>query len=158
MRRKYYVAYGSNLNMAQMIHRCPGATAVGSGYLEDWELFYAGSKTGNYATIRPKPGSIVPVGVWLINEDNEQALDRYEGFPTFYYKEDVRVHMLTRVRNLTGMVYIMAEDATPGPPAPYYVKVCRAGYADFGMNQEYLDESLRAAGIKNPGADMWHIW
>ena len=49
---KLYVAYGSNLNKEQMSHRCPDAKPVYTGYLENWELIYRGSKTGAYATIR----------------------------------------------------------------------------------------------------------
>lgn len=51
---KLYVAYGSNLNKEQMSHRCPDAKPVYTGYLENWELIYRGSKTGAYATIRRK--------------------------------------------------------------------------------------------------------
>ena len=29
MMSKYYLAYGSNLNIRQMAYRCPGATVVG---------------------------------------------------------------------------------------------------------------------------------
>lgn len=41
---KLYVAYGSNLNKEQMSHRCPDAKPVYTGYLENWELIYRGSK------------------------------------------------------------------------------------------------------------------
>ena len=95
MKRSYYVAYGSNLNITQMRLRCKGATPVGVGYLKDWELFYAGSFSGNYATIRQKKGGIVPVAVWLISKENEEALDRYEGWPRFYTKQEIDVHMVT---------------------------------------------------------------
>ena len=53
---KLYVAYGSNLNKQQMRHRCPSAKPVYTGYLNNWELIYRGSKTGSYATIRRKKG------------------------------------------------------------------------------------------------------
>ena len=45
---KYYLAYGSNLNVRQMMHRCPGAKPVGKMVLEGYELLFKGSKTGSY--------------------------------------------------------------------------------------------------------------
>ena len=50
--KKLYVAYGSNLNIAQMALRCPTAHIYGTGLLNNWELIYRGSMTGSYATIR----------------------------------------------------------------------------------------------------------
>lgn len=35
---KLYVAYGSNLNLKQMAYRCPTATLVGTGVIENYEL------------------------------------------------------------------------------------------------------------------------
>ena len=43
---RYYIAYGSNLNMEQMGIRCPSATAVGTGFLKGFRLMYKGSLTG----------------------------------------------------------------------------------------------------------------
>ena len=50
-KKRYYLAYGSNLNKAQMQKRCPGAKPIGKGLLEGYELFFKGSKTGYYLTI-----------------------------------------------------------------------------------------------------------
>ena len=61
--KKLYVAYGSNLNIAQMALRCPTAHIYGTGLLNNWELIYRGSMTGSYATIRRRKGSAVPVVV-----------------------------------------------------------------------------------------------
>lgn len=36
--KKLYVAYGSNLNIAQMALRCPTAHIYGTGLLNNWEL------------------------------------------------------------------------------------------------------------------------
>ena len=160
MKRSYYVAYGSNLNIRQMRLRCKGATPVGVGYLKDWELFYAGSFSGNYATIRQKKGGIVPVAVWLISKENEFALDRYEGWPRFYTKRDIEVHMVTGQigKKITGMVYIMNTKAKEGKPSPSYVATCRYGYRDFGIAERYLDESLIRAGIEDPDSEIWNQW
>ena len=64
---KYYVAYGSNLNIRQMLRRCPGAKLVRDWVLINYELQFRGSKTGAYLTVVKKKNGTVPVAVLLIS-------------------------------------------------------------------------------------------
>ena len=89
--RRYYLAYGSNLNVGQMKFRCPTARIIGTSVIKDYELLFKGSKTGSYLTIEKKKGARVPVAVWETQESDELALDRYEGCPQFYYKTEMIV-------------------------------------------------------------------
>lgn len=91
MEKRYYIAYGSNLNLRQMKMRCPTAKVMGTAVIKDYELLFKGSLTGAYLTIEPKKGSEVPVAVWTVTETDEKALDRYEGCPVFYYKKDMEL-------------------------------------------------------------------
>ena len=52
--KRYYGAYGSNLNLGQMKVRCKGSRLVGSTSLEGYELLYKGSKSGSYLTVEKK--------------------------------------------------------------------------------------------------------
>lgn len=144
--KQFYVAYGSNLNKTQMKYRCPHAKPFCSGVLEDYELLFKGSKTGSYATVEPKKGSSVPVGIWEIDLRDEANLDRYEGFPTFYYKKYVVVKTeegAIKGNALSAMVYIMHEDRPIGQPTEHYVDVCLEGYDDFGLNKlDFVDAVL----------------
>lgn len=81
--KKYYLAYGSNLNIRQMKFRCPTAKIVGTAIIKDYELLYKGSKTGSYLTIEKKKGSVVPVAVWEVTKSDERSLDTYEGATRF---------------------------------------------------------------------------
>lgn len=139
-KKKYYIAYGSNLNKGQMVHRCPHAVAKYTGLLHGWELFYAGSQTGNYATIRRCKGKAVPVAVWEIDGLDEYYLDMYEGYPTFYFKDTIK--FMTAEGEKEAMVYIMRTDAKEGVPSIYYEKTVRQGYKDFGFDEKYLDDSI----------------
>ena len=130
---KYYVAYGSNLNKSQMKYRCPHSVPVCAGELRGYELLFKGSKTGSYATVEPLEDSIVPVGLWEISPKDEKNLDRYEGYPSFYYKKTVDVH--TEFGIIPAMVYIMHEERPIGQPTEHYVDVCLQGYDDFGLNK-----------------------
>ncbi len=44
--KKYYLAYGSNLNVQQMKYRCPDAKTVGTAWIHGNQLMLKGSKTG----------------------------------------------------------------------------------------------------------------
>ena len=57
MTKRYYIAYGSNLNIDQMRYRCPGAKVVGTSKIPDFQLLFKGSKSGAYLTIEPKKGA-----------------------------------------------------------------------------------------------------
>ena len=68
MQKRYYIAYGSNLNVAQMRRRCPAARIVGTAVLYGWRLLFKGSKTGAYLTIEQQEGFSVPVAVWEVSQ------------------------------------------------------------------------------------------
>ena len=62
--KRYYIAYGSNLNVPQMRWRCPDARVIGTGALKDMALLFKGSRTGSYLTIEEEKGAEVPVTAW----------------------------------------------------------------------------------------------
>ena len=147
MKKRYYIAYGSNLNIPQMQMRCPGARIIGTSAIEDYELLFKGSKTGSYLTIEPKAGATVPVAVWEVSEQNESALDLYEGYPRFYYKAEMVLPITGiktgKVRRRRVFVYIMHEERSLGIPHASYMAVCREGYRAFGFNQRLLTEAVQ---------------
>lgn len=147
MENRYYAAYGSNLNVRQMLMRCPQARIIGTSVIEDYRLLFKGSKTGFYLTIEPAPGFHVPVGIWSVTQANEQALDRYEGFPNFYYKKEVRLPITGirsgKVRQRDAFVYIMHEDRMLGAPSKYYIRTCIEGYQNFGFDMSPLFEAYQ---------------
>ena len=149
-KRKLYLAYGSNLNVPQMLYRCPEAQLFGTAEIVDYQLLFKGSKTGAYLTIERKAGSRVPVGVWSVTEHDEAALDRYEGFPTFYYRREMTVTVKNektgKPRRRRAFVYIMHEERALCLPSHAYMETCKAGYQAFGFDQRFLREAIRASG------------
>lgn len=147
MEKRYYLAYGSNLNVRQMMIRCPSARMIGTATIEDYRLMFKGSKTGSYLTIEPEEGCSVPVGVWEVSEADELALDRYEGFPTFYYKKELELPITGirtgKVRRRKAFVYIMHEDRLLGVPSNMYMRICMEGYIDFGFDPNILWEAYK---------------
>ncbi len=60
--------------------------------LENYRLAFRGRAPGNgVATVLPEKGSYVEGVLWKITEACEKSLDFYEGFPSFYGKESIRV-------------------------------------------------------------------
>ena len=76
MKKRYYIAYGSNLNVRQMRWRCPDARIIGTAELKDQRLIFKGSKTGSFLSVEPCLGSTVPVAVWEVSPQDELALER----------------------------------------------------------------------------------
>lgn len=153
MEKRYYLAYGSNLNVRQMMIRCPSARMIGTATIEDYRLMFKGSKTGSYLTIEQEEGCSVPVGVWEVSEADELALDRYEGFPTFYYKKELELPITGirtgKVRRRKAFVYIMHEDRLLGVPSNMYMRICMEGYMDFGFNYDTLWEAYEYSRQEN---------
>lgn len=147
MSKRYYITYGSNLNISQMRMRCPGARIIGTSVIEDYQLLFKGSKTGSYLTIEPMKGAEVPVVIWEVTETDEKALDRYEGYPNFYYKKEMNLDITgiktKKVRRRYAFVYIMHEERELGIPSGFYVKTCLDGYRAFGFDEKYLFDAIR---------------
>lgn len=139
-KEKLYIAYGSNINIEQMKHRCPTAKTIGTTKIKDYELLFRGSKTGAYATIEPCEGSFVPALIWSIEPKDEIALDRYEGYPTFYEKEDVELEL--NGERVEAFVYVMTEGHKLGIPAEYYLDTIKEGYLSVEFQIETLENAL----------------
>ena len=147
MEKRYYLAYGSNLNVRQMMMRCPTARIIGTATIKDYKLMFKGSQTGSYLTIEPSVGSEVPVGVWAVSAADERSLDRYEGYPNFYYKKELNLPITGirtgKTRQRDAFVYIMHEDRRLSLPSDFYLMTCVEGYNNFGFDLDTLFEAYR---------------
>lgn len=141
--KRLYLAYGSNLNLGQMAKRCPTAKVVGTSLLWDRRLLFRGPRELAVATVEPHQGSLVPVLVWSLEPDDESALDRYEGYPSFYRKEEVQVEL--GGEEVAAMVYIMNEGLPLGQPGASYYATILEGYTaagfDIGILHQAVDDS-----------------
>ena len=150
-----YLAYGSNLNVDQMEMRCPTARILGTAKIKDRRLTFRGSKTGAYLTIEPCSGAEVPVAVWEVQDQDVRYLDRYEGYPAFYEKEELwityRGIKTNKQRTVKAFVYIMTGNRPVGIPTNCSVRTCMDGYDYFGFNQWRLLEAYSrcAAEVRN---------
>ncbi len=140
MSKRLYVAYGSNLNFEQMKYHCPTAKLYGIGTVYGYELQFKGHSEGAFATIAPKEDASVPVAVWEIKPQDERSLDRYEGYPSHYFKQNVSVQL--HGEEVSAMVYIMNLKMNFGLPSPHYYRTVHQGYVDCGMDTNVLDAAV----------------
>lgn len=143
---RLYLAYGSNLNLAQMKNRCPGAKLLGYAMVNNYRLIFRGSGSGNYLSIEPEIGAAVPCGVFSITPKDEHNLDNYEGFPRFYKKMELCTVLNCNdgsTRKICAMVYYLPKECPAGLPTSSYVRTCKQGYKDLGFDESALRQAMR---------------
>ena len=126
-----YIAYGSNMVKEQMAHRCPDAKLIGTGYIERARLEFYLHATVERSQVK---GARVPVAVWEISDADEHRLDRYEGFPNYYIKEEWPVAMADG-SEIKGMIYLMNQLRVSPPTRDYYEGILCA-YQALGLGSE----------------------
>lgn len=137
---KYYLAYGSNLNLKVMKMMCPKAKVVGKCLLNDCRLVFRGGENCSYLTVEPAEGYSVPVGIFKLGIFDESKLDFYESFPELYHKKEMDITINNKKSK--AMIYLMNSGLSKYQPDNEYLNTCREGYVFFGFDQKYLDEAL----------------
>jgi gamma-glutamylcyclotransferase (GGCT)/AIG2-like uncharacterized protein YtfP len=134
-----YAAYGSNLDPAQMLTRCPHSPVASTGWLEGWRLTFGAEDLGwegALATVVEEPGSHVFVGLYDLTDADADALDAWEGADTgLYRKLRVRVHTLDGER----LVWVYVLDGYEGGlPSARYLGVLAAAAEAAGAPDDYV--------------------
>ena len=155
----YCLAYGSNLSEARMKKRCPKAEVFGTSIIPGYRLLFKQSQTGCYATIEQDANCSVPVVVYKMTGEDELKLDRFEGYPKFYYKRE----FLLPVWGLTGrkkklrrncIAYIMHEYRYLGEPDDEYYNLLDSGYERWGFDKDCLVKAIEDS-IGRQAAAQW---
>ena len=146
---RIYLAYGSNLNLAQMYRRCPDSMLLAVGTLCNHELLFKGRYGNCYCTVEPCPCSVVPVGIFLVSDRDVKSLDRYEGVPKHYRRVNVNpadiyiAKSFDEIPDLPVFMYAMnAEMGGCGAPSDLYYETVQKGYMDCCLDTRYLEYAL----------------
>lgn len=144
-----YAAYGSNMDPAQMLQRCPSSPMAGTGWLPGWRLTFGGEDLGwegALATVVPADGEPGPDGgdpavfvvLYDLSDADERTLDSWEGADLgLYQKIRLRVHTLEGDR----LAWLYVLDAFEGGlPSARYLGVI----ADAAEAADAPDEYVRA--------------
>jgi gamma-glutamylcyclotransferase len=141
----YYFAYGSNLDAAQMRHRCPEHEAVGPAKLEGYRLSFHGNSDrwrGAVATVSPSVDGVVWGVLFRLTDDDLKSLDEYEDFrganhpSSLYDREDVRVRTSAGME-VPALTYLMRPHAE-GKPSRLYLDIITNGGRDHGLPRDYI--------------------
>ncbi len=146
-----YAAYGSNMDPAQMMERCPHSPMAGTGWLMDWRLTFGGEDygwEGALATIVEEPGAQVFTVLYDVTTEDERQLDRWEGADLGMHKK-----LRLRVQTLDGPVlaWLYVLDAYEGGlPSARYLGVMADAAEAAGAPSDYV-EKLRSRPCTNVG-------
>lgn len=105
--KKYYFAYGTNLNIQQMNKRCPRNIILSkNAVLKDYSIndYYKG-----FLSIKKDIGNIVVGNIYEITEQDLKRLDRFEGYPHVYNRIIKSVLCLDTNLIFKAVIYIDNE-------------------------------------------------
>lgn len=153
MKTKLYLAYGSNLSLGQMAHRCPDSHVAGKAELPGYRLLFRGRPGNAHATIEESEGRTVPVLLWKVSVRDEALLDRYEGYP--YYYDKVQIPVKLGGKTVSAMAYVMQPGFDLNNPSPSYLHTIREGYQAAGFDQAVLDQALEDTRQEMAEGQQW---
>lgn len=136
-----YAAYGSNMDPAQMLDRCPHSPAAGTGWITAWRLTFGGEDLGwegSLATLVEDPDSHVFVALYDVTADDEARLDSWEGADMGLYRK-IRLRVHTLDGDVLAWVYVL-DAFEGGLPSARYLGVLADAAEKAGAPDEYLVE------------------
>ncbi|MCM8748505.1 gamma-glutamylcyclotransferase [Thermomicrobiaceae bacterium CFH 74404] len=136
MSRRYYFAYGSNMDEKQMDFRCPNAELVGRARLPGWKFRI---NTRGVATVVPDEESTVHGVLWIIGESDEETLDYYEGVSSGFYVKRTETVYREDGDAVEALLYVASDDG-PGSPRPGYLERIVAAARRHGLPRHYIEE------------------
>jgi hypothetical protein len=134
-----YAAYGSNMDPAQMAERCPHSPQRGFGWLEGWRLTFGGEDIGwegALATVVEEAGQRVFVVLYELSEQDEQALDRWDGATLGYY-DKIRVRIAALDGDLVAWLYVL-DAYEGGLPSARYLGIMADAADAAGAPADYV--------------------
>ena len=135
-----YFAYGSNMDVDQMKQRCPTVEVLGKGVLRDYRLgftvYSAGWGAGSADIVHERGNEVWGIA-YLIDIDDLDGLDAYEGCPEHYRRVQLPVEVHgTEYPNVC--VYEVVNKVPFVPPNKKYVDVMKTSALRFRFPPEYL--------------------
>jgi gamma-glutamylcyclotransferase (GGCT)/AIG2-like uncharacterized protein YtfP len=136
-----YAAYGSNLDPAQMLERCPHSPVAGTGWITGWRLTFGGEDLGwegALSTLVEDPDSHVFVALYDVTADDEARLDSWEGADMGLYRK-IRLRVHTLDGDVLAWVYVL-DAFEGGLPSARYLGVLADAAEKAGAPDEYVAE------------------
>ncbi len=149
---RHYAAYGSNLDPGRMRAYCPHSPMVGTGWLENWRLTFAGEDIlgweGAVTTIVESPGDRVFVALYDVHPWDEARLDEIEGVTSGAYTK-LHLRVATLDGDVTAWVYVF-DGFEGGLPTAWYLSEIANAAQKAGAPDDYV-AALRARPVRTNG-------
>src|SRR5271154_1958111 len=135
-----YAAYGSNMDPAQMLLRCPHSPQRGTGWLEGWRLTFGGEELGwdgALTTVVEDSAERVFVALYDVPEIDEKELDSWDGVNLGFYSK-----IKVRVQSLDGdaLAWLYVLDAYEGGlPSAQRLSILVDAAVKAGAPADYID-------------------
>jgi gamma-glutamylcyclotransferase (GGCT)/AIG2-like uncharacterized protein YtfP len=145
-----YFAYGSNMNRAQMVRRCPQSRSVSRAVLDGFSLEFprvCDEWGGGVAGIEPDEQATVEGVLWQISADDLASLDGYEGIDEGEYTR-CRVNVTQPDGgSVEAWTYLaVAQAGAPFAPPPRYVQTMVTGAREHGLSPQWVARLESMAG------------
>jgi gamma-glutamylcyclotransferase (GGCT)/AIG2-like uncharacterized protein YtfP len=144
MKGKYYFAYGSNMSLEQMKERCPHSTFIKIVYLEGYKFVYDGYskyRQGAVANIVESKRDVVWGALFDITSEDEENLNRCEGYSRVYNKKYVTVKD-TEGNEYKAFTYFRKTHEL-GTPSAKYKEIILESAKKLGLPKDYIDKYLK---------------
>lgn len=128
-----YFAYGANMSVAAMRHRCPGAQAVGPAVLEGFQFFVG---RAGWGSVKPRRGDKVHGVLWQVTLRDLASLHAYELLHQGLYDLH-RVPVLRDGRRVPALIYLL-RSRVPGRPRPGYIESIAAAAREWTLPERYV--------------------
>jgi len=135
MKTTLYLAYGSNLDGAQMRRRCPTARREARALLRGYRMSFAGYSRwwgGGVATLVPDAKGHVRGVLYRVTWADLERLDGFEGVPWVY--ERTRLTVRTEEGAIRRPHVYLHRSADPTLPSARYLGVIARAYRTLGYS------------------------
>ncbi|KAI9773057.1 MAG: hypothetical protein M1840_008177 [Geoglossum simile] len=150
-----YFGYGSNMWLDQMKRRCPNSPYVGIAILREWKWII---NQRGYANVVPSEGDVVYGLVYELDGNDERILDRCEGVPHVYEKQEHPIEIFregiaplgdgSKGETVDGLVYVDVQRVLKSHPREEYIDRMNMAIRDAlkaGVPQWYMDKYVRGS-------------
>lgn len=170
VKRLFFSAYGSLMNVDKMVLVCPESYVFGWGSIQDFELEFR-----TFENINKSVGSNVPVVLWSITEEDEMELDSFFDLDV-YRKEALRV-ILSDVNDIVApnnadyfregikaLIYLMKDENKAQIKAPSLdlYRTILDGYKQNNIKTDPLTKAVILAenniGVNSMKSDSFSSW
>jgi hypothetical protein len=135
-----YAAYGSNMDPAQMLLRCPHSPQRGTGWLEGWRLTFGGDELGwdgALTTVVEDPDHQVFVALYDVPENDEKELDSWDGVNLGFYSK-IKVRVQTLDGDVLAWLYVV-DAYEGGLPSDRRLSILVDAAVKAGAPADYVD-------------------